>query len=348
MLTLAANKMSRIHVVRERREQEHALDIESLAPAHQDAFQLQLIKSSMEYDRDWLQKMHKGTSLRIMLFLFRLSAIKLTFESLDSTRQVLAGLHSNFLILCDCTAYGRGIFESTTLLVLYFASFGKCIVSWTTEGCVWRWLERLVSNLTSAHTACYLPIKGCESCGTNTDSSDTCLLRDFITSRINSYFEVPSCYVNCIIGNLLAPFCIQVVLHFCKFPSPIHQGVTLLTVGFLLSAHLGPAVSTFVWYRVFPLSLVTARCLCKTWNLSSACIARLQDSGMNMRKELEDAFISLDSNQHHIWLAHVYAVVGIRCAVGILPFALSPCLIIMIIIMTAAFVENLLSDGMGE
>ena len=89
------------------------------------------MKSSMEYDNDWLLKMHRGTSSRMQLLfcsVFR-SSCKLTFQLMYSTRQMPTDLFTKFYAIRGCDDCGRSIFQSTTRHIdrrLYFVSFGTC------------------------------------------------------------------------------------------------------------------------------------------------------------------------------------------------------------------------------
>mmetsp|Transcript_14746 Transcript_14746/g.26669 ORF Transcript_14746/g.26669 Transcript_14746/m.26669 type:complete len:553 (-) Transcript_14746:307-1965(-) len=158
---------------------------------------------------------------------------------------------------------------------------------------------------------------GCKCSGTDTDIStdltgwSLAWFSDYCTAPLVPSFRTSLCYAKCISWCLLPPFCVQVVLNFCNCPSLIHQGVTVLTIASLLSPQLEIAVSRFAWYRLLPIVMVTIACVSRIWIRSSFYIARLQRANANMRKELEESFISLDSIQYHVMLVHL-------CAVGIL------------------------------
>lgn len=108
------------------------------------------------------------------------------------------------------------------------------------------------------------------------------------------YNSLLFCHAKCLILQLSPAFCIQVLLRFCQCPRLLHQAVTLVTVVSLFSSQLFVASSYFAWFRLTPLLLTTLLCSLRSWRITKRWVWKLQRSEEEMRKELENALISLD------------------------------------------------------
>ena len=234
------------------------------------------MKSSMEYDNDWLLKMHRGRSSRMVLFFG--SVISVIMQAHFPThvqhetnvyRLAYKVLSLSVIVMIVAEVYFSLPPDTSTVAFISFL----LVRSLSHRSCMFN---MIVMSCAQSHLYSFLFMhQGCECSVTDTDISvaPTCWslawVSGYCTAPFASSFETPLCYAKCITWHLLPPFCIQVVLNFCKCPRLIHQGVTLLTIVSLLAPQLEDAVSTFAWYRVLPLFIVTLACVARTWIRSS-------------------------------------------------------------------------------